>query len=681
MFFFAGSLPAADLHVRGISWFQNRKAEQRLKILLGGQHGETLDAAALEDAALVLFGTVTDDGSLEPAITVEFTGADGQPVAHALNPQLDQPLPRPLSVKEATLRIVRGHRFALREVRFSGLRAMTEKEARAFFVGENTLINIASERLYSPGRLQKSMGNLEEALRQQGYAEAAVTSAPVEIDHATGAVRARIIVQEGRRWQVTALTFAIADGSAAPKNLTTLRPGQPWNSLWRQETTTVIRRWYYQRGHADVQVKLNPQAADAADGTKAVTVVAQVTPGREIRVGAVHFTGNRYTREQTLRRLVRSKPGDLLNPIQFDNSQARISRLGVFRQVTLNYDPPDAETRDVLYNVTEGRRQEVSLLAGYGSYEQLRGGVEWRHYNLFGRAHTDSLKLIQSMKSTSADYVYTVPSLFGSTVDGSTQLFGLRREEFSFDREEYGASVSALIPLRGLGVALTTGYTFKHVRASDNELATSATDSTEADIGSVNVGIVRERRDNPLRPHKGYHLRLQLESAGRELGSEVVYQQLVFGGSYHTSWGEGRWLHVGLSQGLVTTLGAAKNEVLPVSVLFFPGGDGSIRGYQEGAAAPRDAAGLFIGAKAYTQFNLELEQALTSKWSAVVFFDALGTAARLADFPWQEKLYSAGIGVRYQTVIGPVRLEYGHNLNPRPRDPSGTVLLSIGFPF
>ena len=116
-------------------------------------------------------------------------------------------------------------------------------------------------------------------------------------------------------------------------------------------------------------------------------------------------------------------------------------------------------------------------------------------------------------------------------------------------------------------------------------------------------------------------------------------------------------------------------------MLFFPGGDGSIRGYQEGAAAPRDASGLFIGAKAYTQFNLELEQALTSKWSAVVFFDALGTAARLADLPWQEKLYSAGVGVRYQTVIGPVRLEYGHNLNPRQRDPSGTVLLSIGFPF
>ncbi len=677
----ASSLPAADLRVRGLSWFQDRKAEQRLKLLLGEQHGETLDSAALEDASLVLFGMANDDGYLEPQIKVEYAGADGQPVTHALNPQLDQPLPRPLAVKEATLRITRGHRFTLREVRFSGLRAMTEKEARAFFVGENTLINIASERLYSPDRLQKSMGNLEESLRQQGYADATVTAGPVEIDSTKGDVRARIVVQEGRRWQVTALNFAISDHSEAPANLATIPPGLPWNSLWRQQTTTAIRRWYYQRGRADVQVKLNPQTADAPDGSKAVTVIAEVTPGKEVRVGEVKFSGNRYTRESTLRRLVRSDPGDLLNPIQFDNSQARISRLGVFRQVTLNYDPPDADTRDVLYNVTEGRRQEVNLLAGYGSYEQLRGGVEWRHYNLFGLAHTDSLKLIQSMKGTQGDYVYTVPSLFGSMVDGSAQLFGLRREEFSFDREEYGASLSVTMPLRRLGVSLTTGYTFKHVRASDNELATSATDSTEADIGSVNLGLIRDRRDNPLRPHKGYHLRLQLESAGRELGSEVVYQQLVLGGSYHTAWGNGRWLHFGLSQGLVTTLGGPDHQTLPVSVLFFPGGDGSIRGYQEGAAAPRDANGLFVGAKAYTQLNLELEQALTSKWSAVVFFDALGTAARWDDFPYSEKLYSAGLGVRYQTVIGPVRLEYGHNLNPRPHDPSGTVLLSIGFPF
>jgi outer membrane translocation and assembly module TamA len=116
-------------------------------------------------------------------------------------------------------------------------------------------------------------------------------------------------------------------------------------------------------------------------------------------------------------------------------------------------------------------------------------------------------------------------------------------------------------------------------------------------------------------------------------------------------------------------------------VRFFPGGDNSLRGYQDGEAAPRSATGEFVGAKTYTLLNVEFEQALTTKWSAVIFSDSLGEAARLADYPFDERLYSIGLGIRYQTIIGPVRLEYGRNLNPRPLDPRGTVQLSIGFPF
>ena len=225
----------------------------------------------------------------------------------------------------------------------------------------------------------------------------------------------------------------------------------------------------------------------------------------------MRFNGNTHTRDATLRQLVHSKPDELLNPIKFNDSQARISQLGVFRTVDLHYDPPTADTRDVVYDVTEGRRQEVSVLAGYGSYEQLRGGVEWRHYNLFDRAHTDSLKLIESMKGSSGDYTYTVPALFGTIADGSARLFGWRRQELSFVDEEYGATVSLLWPLRQLGVSVTTGYTFKHLLNADDELATNVTDQRQANIASLDFDVVRDKRDNPLQPHK----RLQAQPQGR----------------------------------------------------------------------------------------------------------------------------------------------------------------------
>ena len=679
----AGTAPffAADLHVRGLGWFDDRTAEQKLKVLLGGRAGAAWDAGALEDAALVLIAALNDQGYLEPALTVETTLADGRAAAYPLDARLEPALPRPLAVTAATLRFVPGRRFALREVTFSGLLAITEKEARAFFIGENSLIPLVSERIYSVRRLQGAAANLEETLRQLGYAEAAVTPLAAQIDHLTGDVRVRIAVQEGRRWMVGGLQFAVADGSEAPLQLAADRAGRPWTALWRQDTATAIRRWYYARGHPDVDIQLTAQITPAADGTNAVTVTAQVAPGPEVRLGAVRFSGNAHTRDLTLRRLVPSMPGALLDPVKFNDSQAQISRLGVFRTVDLRYDPAVGPVRDAVYDLTEGRRQEINLLAGYGSYEQLRGGVEWRHYNLFGRAHTDSLKLVESMKGSSGDYTYTVPGLFGPFTDGSARLFGWRREEFSFTDQEYGANLSLLWPLRRLGLAITTGYTFKHLRNTDSVLATRATDPRQADIASLDLGVVREQRDNPLRPRKGYKLSLQVVSADRALGGNVIYQQIIFGASYHTGWGEGHWIHLGFSEGVVTTFGASAHTVLPASVLFYPGGDGSIRGYRKGEAAPRDAAGLFVGAKSYAQFNLEFEQALTSKWSVVVFGDALGTAANLRDYPFNEKLFSAGLGVRYQTIIGPVRVEYGRNLNPRPLDPAGTLQVSIGFPF
>ena len=114
---------------------------------------------------------------------------------------------------------------------------------------------------------------------------------------------------------------------------------------------------------------------------------------------------------------------------------------------------------------------------------------------------------------------------------------------------------------------------------------------------------------------------------------------------------------------------------------FFPGGDGSTRGYRSGEASPRGAAGRFIGVQSDLTGTVKFEQALVRKWSLVVFADVRGTATQLRKYPFDTLLYAAGGGVRYLTLIGPIRVEYGHNLNPRPDDPAGAWMLSIGFPF
>jgi len=164
------------------------------------------------------------------------------------------------------------------------------------------------------------------------------------------------------------------------------------------------------------------------------------------------------------------------------------------------------------------------------------------------------------------------------------------------------------------------------------------------------------------------------------LGGEANYQRLELFASYHRPLDPGRWLHLGLSQGVVFSVGSPAED-LPFNRRFFPGGENSIRGYPEGEAAPRDAHGEIVGAETYLLGSIEFEQALTASWSLVAFLDAITFARDIQNYPGNETLYSVGGGIQWRTLIGPVRLEYGYNLNPRPHDPVGTVLFSIGFPF
>ncbi len=671
----------AELRVQGLGWLRNRELRQSLLLLLGEQRRATLDANTMEDAAMIVFSALTEDGYFEPLIDLEVT-EPARPTAHyVLDPQLDHPLPRPQAASKVTLHVKPGKRFTLTEVKFDGLTALKEDDARVFFRGENALLFLGSERAYSPARLKRSAANLQEEMRRQGYADVDVEVDGVEINHDTGAVRVHVAVAEGAIWRVTALNYGEGLDGEIPAGLETGRLGKPWSSLWRQDMETAIRRWYYQRGHPDVTVTLEARPTEAMNGVRAITIVAHVAPGPAVTLGKVHFEGVKRTHESVLRPLVAAKPGAPLNPIEMEEGQFRLSRLGVFSSVDLGYDPAGGTTRDAVYHLVEGSRRDASLLFGYGSYEQLRGGIEMRAYNLLGRAHHSTFELVQSMKSTRGEYDYTVPELFGSSVDGTAKAFGLRREELSFLREEYGVNLSIAMPLKRLGLDVTTGYTFKRLRSTNNSLATNPVDRVQTDVAIVDFGLARDRRDNPLTPHHGYRIFAQVEDANRMLGSQVDYQRLQFGASYHTAWGRTRWFHVGFTHNLLTTLGSPNDSQLPVNVRFFPGGDNSIRGYREGAAAPRAPDGQFLGAKTTMVLNLELEQAMTSKWSIVAFSDSLGMATRMAHYPFDERLYSVGLGLRYQTIVGPIRLEYGRNLNPRPLDSHGTLLFSIGFPF
>lgn len=670
----------AKIEISGLGFLGNREMRISLERLLGEERGAVLGSNAIEDAMFLLMSAVQDEGFLKPVIEAELTGQDGRQVELTMDADMTTTVPRDVAARAAHFKIRRGTRYYVEEVEIEGLSALPRETAEGFFVGESTLLTGKAARAYTPARLNGGIESLETELRQRGYGDAAVRARSVKIDDATGKVGLTIEVDEGLPWRVAEVNVAVAEETAVDTGGVQRFAGQAWSESVQPDIAAEVRRSFFAAGYPDVHVRVTRAVGEANGDWKEVTLNVRVRPGEKVAVGDIRFEGANDVRDSVLRRRVRLVEGEPLNVIALEQARHRIARLGVFDRVDVRQEPAEGPVRDAVYALEPGRRIEVNLLAGYGTYEQLRGGVEVRQHNVFGLAHQTRGLLVESMKSSRGEYTYTVPEIFGESIDGTAKLFGLRREEVAFERQEWGGMVYFSAPISRLGVNATAGYTFQALRNRDNQLVTQPLDERQVIVASVDVGLMRDRRDNPLMPRRGYRVYGRVEAASTAFGGEAEYQRPEFGLSYHTAWGNGRWVHVSAAHGVVLTLGET-DDSLPVNRRFYPGGDGSIRGYREGQASPRAADGRFIGAKSYVSATIELEQALTRKWSAVVFVDALGAAVRLADYPFDETLYSVGVGLRYQTLIGPIRVEYGRNIDPRDGDPSGTLLLSIGFPF
>jgi outer membrane protein insertion porin family len=673
----------ARLRVSGFGLLGNWELRKIIRLAQGeDRRPEFWDANFLEDSVLILLSHMTEEGYLEPRVQAQVTLPDGSYQTFEWDKEFDTVVPRDLLARRVHFRAQRGVRFFYRQVEITGLRSIRRAPAERYFISAESLIPLKGTRIYTPTRLNRSIANLEEALIRRGFAHARVEIATFQRNDQTGAVRVHVIVEEGLPHVVGSMVTEIrpVDATQAPER-TMLRLETPYSRYWAQDFAYGLRTNQYRRGHPDVTVSMDTVRRETNETQVVLDLEARVDPGPRVRVGEVRWEGNRRTRDRVLDHRIRLEPGDWLNPLEAERGRQRIARLGIFDRVDLRYEEAEEGVRDVVYEVRESRTFELSLLFGYGSYEMLRGGVEMEQRNVLGLAHDVRLRGMQSFKATSGDFHYTIPEMFGEDIDLFTGASGLRREEVSFVREEYGGGAGVRRSLRPIQSDVTFRYDIEVVTAREQDPAViEQVGLREARVGAFVLDLHRDRRDNPLVPRRGLKVFGTLELASEALGGQVDYQRFIVGGSYHLRLGGGRYLHAGITHGVSLT-GGGRPEEFPFNKRFFPGGENSVRGYQQGEASPLDANGEVIGAETFLQGNLEFEQLLTPSWSLVAFADGVGIARRRADYPYDETLYSVGGGVRWRTLIGPVRLEYGHNLNPRSHDPKGTLHFSIGFPF
>jgi len=670
----------AKMQVRGYGILGNLALKRALDLIVDAEEEpQFFTATQIEDGALLLLAQVREDGYLRPVIETTLTLENGETETFRWEENGFTVLPRPLKVRRAVFRIQKGNQYYYETLDFQGLTVLTEEEASDYFIATGFLIETRKARIFTPDRLNRGIGSLREILMGKGYEGAEVYAADVVRDDETGGVSVRIGVEEGPISLVRSARAIIdRDGGEMLRDLT-IEGEEPFSRSWVQDRAQQLRAEFYEEGYPDVKVTSQVEHRDKEGDTVWIDYLFRVEPGPYVELGEVVFEGIDKTKESVLRRRVDLDTGEALDRGKVDAGRSRISRLGIFEKVNVEFEDVSEGVRNVIYVVEEGKELDVNLLLGYGSYEMVRAGIELEQYNIFGRAHRSRLLLTQSMRSSGINYRYTVPELFGEDIHGFGTFFGLRREEKDFDRREFGASVGAQTYFYRADIDAGLRYTYQLLESRAG-LESGPDGLDRAFVSAIDLTLQRDRRDNPIYPEKGYHVRTMLEVASDALGGEVEYQRFEISGSYHHHFGRGFYVHVGLQHGILTTTGTVADQI-PINRRFFMGGESTVRGYLEGEASPRNEDDKLVGSETFALLNIELEQALTQRWSVVLFSDSIGFSRRIDDYPFDESLFSVGLGIRYKTLIGPLRLEYGRNINPRERDPSGALHFSIGFPF
>lgn len=687
-----------SVSVGGYGFFGNRYLKRTLQVLDPIDVGlEALSSAYVEDTIWVLTSELKNKGYPKPKFKILFMLRDQILYQGVWDGKFSPELPHEIYGDKLKIWVDAGLLHYYEHIEVDEIEGFSRDDVLSYFYPKSTLYVYKTDRYYTPKRLRKSVQAFEEALRLRGYHEAVVTVLSEDVS-SKGPVNVRLGVKLGPLFYVD-LMYVYMANTKDPLMLPLKFPGIPvddelaWGGyaqafkykevVYQEEWVTHVRHilteFYLNRGYPEVAVDIRKVAEEQVSGGRInVTLQTHISPKEQVRVAGVEWVHAQATQVEALG-ADELRKGDLLNLLTVQKQRDKLYRLNVFESIDVRYDKVTPQAWKVRYITRPEKKYKVNVLAGYGSYEQLRAGVELERRNLFGLAHSLEARAIQSLKATHGNLKYVIPTFRGNSLKRFAMTRFLKREEISFDRQEWVNSLGVDYLWEGPKINVSTRYNFEVLKIIGSNIPETV-GRLDTKVSSIEVGLQHNRVDNPIFPQKGYQLFAKGEFAFSFLGGTVNYERFEMGGAIHYPLQKSLILHARISNGwLVTPENKAKN--LPINKRFFPGGAHSIRGFREGQASPVDARGERVGAETYLLYTLELEQKMLSSISLIAFFDGLGIAQRVQNLPTDQSLYSVGFGASVDTLVGPLRAEYGYNVKRRAQDPLGAFHIGVGFPF
>jgi len=671
----------SNLDVTGLGFFKDRSLDARLTFLhdVDPREAAELDAALLEDSAFLLLEQVKREGYLQPTLEGRFR--DGEQVTTVRwDARYSIQLDVDFVAEFAELVVFPGVLFYYDSVVVSGVDVIPSEQVQRFFIPGGVLFMGKRSRVFTHENLDRRTGRLLRALDDLGYRSARTVEREVKTDTESGAVQVHLKIDQGPLFRIGEVEVVISEGAEEDVRRVDIVDGTVLTRAWEQAERSALRNEAYRAGYPDVKISQETLSEiETKDGDLIRNLRFYVKRGQKVKLAGVRFVGDDVTKRRVLLRQADLEADQLLDLIEVSDARRKLMGLGIYKEVGLSLEPAGASAREVIYELIPNDRKELQLRGGWGSYELARLGFRWEHRNPWGSAHRYEVEVKQSLKATLGEVTYSIPQVFGTDMTLYLNSEYNFREEVSYDRTTQGVAVGTSTLLGGSGVRLSAEYGFAK-ESSDRDNSSGFDSEEDATVASIAVRASLDRRDDFLAPTSGYNLFASIKVASQFLGGSVDFQKFEIGGAYHFSLTDSMIVHAGLRYGAILSTGDAADNI-PFNERFFLGGENSVRGYREGTASPLDLNGDEIGAETYVLGNIEIEQRILPRFSVVAFVDTVANARSGLYNEGSKWLYSVGLGLRYNTVVGPVRLEYGHNPDPRPDDPEGTLHFSIGFPF
>jgi len=574
--------------------------------------------------------------------------------------------------------IAESRKLVIKEISFEGNRVYTDKELRNMMdTSEWGIFSfITDSGLLDENKLNLDITKLTAFYLNNGYINAQIGEPAITNDKKW--IYVTIPVIEGKQFMVGEVEIT-GDLLATPRSDLLKKMKINRKDFFDREAIVTdidyLTEACNNEGYAYANVI--PQTIPHEDEQK-VDVTFKIDKGSLVYINVISIVGNERTRDKVIRRELNVVEGDLYNRSNLSASYRKLNRLRYFEEINFQTEKGSREDlMDINVQVKEQPTGMFSIGAGYSAEDKAVIMTQVAQRNLFGRGQTLSLNAYVGARKTNYEISFTEPWLFDIPLWSKFDIWNMAREYDSYDLDTQGFEVTLGYPLweRIIGYA---GYklTADNVK---NVLDTAATYIKEQEgyitSSGITLSLSRDTSNDAIFPSRGSKNKVSVEHTGTIFQGDTSFTKYLASSSWFFP------LPLDSAFAIRGRMGYAhgnEGKDIPIYERFYLGGINSLRGLRE--VGPKDPeTGDVIGGESMLNFNAEIVFPLIKDAGlrGVVFFDT-GNA-------WESGYYiddmrqTAGFGIRWNSPMGPLRLEWGHVLDRKEDEPASRWEFNIGM--